>query len=83
MPRYQAKKFSIFRIFSEKFFPKNSKKIFFFRFSKFFLKKDGLPRALGVTQKKNSTKIGQPYIYQRTKESFDSLINGDMQTSKN
>ena len=26
--------------------------------------------------KKNSTRIGQPYIYQRTNESFDSSIEG-------
>ena len=33
----------------------------------------------GSHQKKKSTKIGQPYICQRTKESFNSLIDGNLQ----
>ena len=33
--------------------------------------------------KKNSTKIGQPYICQRTKESFNLLINGNLQVFQN
>ena len=32
---------------------------------------------------KKSTKIGQPYICQRTKESFNSSIKGDLQVSQN
>ena len=37
--------------------------------------------ALGVT-KKNSTKIGQPYICNQTKECFDLSINGNLQVFK-
>ena len=33
--------------------------------------------------KKDSTKIGQPYICQRTNESFNSSINGNLQVFQN
>ena len=32
---------------------------------------------------KKSTKIGQPYICQRTKESFDPLIKGNLRVFQN
>ena len=35
------------------------------------------------SHQKNSTKIGQPYICQGTKESFDSSINGKLQVFQN
>ena len=38
--------------------------------------------ALGVTQK-NSTKIGQPYIFKQTKETFNSSINGNLRVFQN
>ena len=34
-------------------------------------------------RQKKSTKIGQPYIYHRTKESFDSLIKGNLRVFQN
>ena len=35
-----------------------------------------MKRTTPGSHQKNSTKIGQPYICQRTKESFNSSING-------
>ena len=37
---------------------------------------------MGVTQK-NSTKIGQPYIYHQTKEGFDLWIKANLQVLQN
>ena len=39
--------------------------------------------AFWESPKKNSTKIGQPYIWQRTKESFNSSLNGNFQVFQN
>ena len=38
---------------------------------------------LWESPKKNSTKIGQTYICQRTKESFNSSINGNLRVFQN
>ena len=35
------------------------------------------------SHKKNSTKIGQPYICQQTKESFNSSIKGNKEVFQN
>ena len=35
------------------------------------------------SHQKNSTKIGQPYICQQTKESFHSSIKGNLQVFQN
>ena len=42
-----------------------------------------MKRTTPGSHQKNLTKIGQPYIYQQTKESFDSSINGNLRGFQN
>ena len=42
-----------------------------------------MKRTTPGSHQKNSTKKGQPYICQQTKESFDSSIKGNLQVFRN
>ena len=42
-----------------------------------------MKRTTPGSHKKNSTKIGQPYICQQTKESYDSSIKGNLTVFQN